>query len=116
MHHASRQAAIGLANDWYHVLRYTLNVILVGILLCINDMGFGGGNCMRMKTLLVIVGIVGASGALGAQWFKVPSPRAPRTANGEVDLAGATPRLANGRPDLSGVWMTAEPLCVIRGV
>ena len=68
-----------------------------------------------VRTLLMIVVFVGASGSIGAQWFKVPSPRAPRTANGEVDLTAATPRLANGRPDLSGVWMTAEPLCVIRG-
>src|SRR5688500_8808396 len=68
-----------------------------------------------MRTILMIVVILGAPGSLGAQWFKVPSPRAPRTATGEVDLAAPAPRLANGRPDLSGVWMTAEPLCVIRG-
>jgi hypothetical protein len=69
----------------------------------------------RVNAILIIVAITGASGSLGAQWFKVPSPRAPRTATGDVDLAAAAPRLANGRPDLSGVWMTAEPLCVIRG-
>jgi hypothetical protein len=69
----------------------------------------------RVGTILMIVVILGAPGSLGAQWFKVPSPRAPRTASGEVDLTAPTPRLANGRPDLSGVWMTGEPLCVIRG-
>jgi hypothetical protein len=64
---------------------------------------------------LAIVFMAAASGSPAAQWFKYPSPRAPRTANGEVDLAAPAPRLANGKPDLSGVWMTAEPACVIRG-
>src|SRR4030095_6047246 len=68
-----------------------------------------------VRTLLTLVIFVGASVSIGAQWFAVPTPRAPRTANGDVDLTAATPRLANGKPDLSGVWMTAEPLCVIRG-
>jgi hypothetical protein len=69
----------------------------------------------RGMTVLVTVVIAVFSGSLRAQWFNYPSPGAPRTAAGEVDLTAATPRLANGRPDLSGVWMTAEPLCVIRG-
>lgn len=67
------------------------------------------------QTVLLCVTLAGASASLYAQWFKVPSPGAPRTASGEVDLAAAAPRLANGKPDLSGVWMTADPLCVIRG-
>jgi hypothetical protein len=69
----------------------------------------------RVRTSLIVMIIAGASASLSAQWFKVPSPRAPRTATGEVDLTAPSPRLTNGRPDLSGVWMTAEPLCVIRG-
>ena len=46
-----------------------------------------------------------------AQWFKYPTPGAPRTSNGEVDLSAPAPRLANGKPDLSGVWMTGDPPC-----
>ena len=51
------------------------------------------------------------SALLLAQWFNYPSPGAPRTANGQVNLSGPTPRLANGKPDLSGVWMSAEGTC-----
>jgi hypothetical protein len=69
----------------------------------------------RTMTVLLLIIIAGAWGSVRAQWFKQPSPRAPRTSSGEVDLSAAAPRLANGKPDLSGVWMTAEPLCVIRG-
>ncbi len=69
----------------------------------------------RLMTTLAIVVMAGAWGSLAAQWFQFPSPRAPRAANGDVDLTAAAPRLATGRADLSGVWMTAEPACVIRG-
>jgi hypothetical protein len=73
--------------------------------------------CLRKQVLaiVVIVLITAASGSPAAQWFTYPSPRAPRTAAGDVDLTAPAPRLTNGRPDLSGVWMTADPLCVIRG-
>jgi hypothetical protein len=70
----------------------------------------------RLAVTILMILLAGASGSLSAQWFKYPSPRAPRTASGEVDLSAVTPRLPNGRPDLSGVWMTGEPACVIRGV
>ena len=61
-----------------------------------------------LRILMFIAVFVAASASLDAQWVKYPSPGAPRTANGEVDLSGSTPRLANGKPDLSGVWMAAE--------
>lgn len=69
----------------------------------------------RAMMLLLTIIVAGSSGSFAAQWFTYPSPRAPRTATGEVDLSAPAPRLANGKPDLSGVWMTAEPACVIRG-
>ena len=68
----------------------------------------------RAIAILTVLVSFGATSS-GAQWFNYPSPRAPRTANGGIDLAAPAPRLANGKPDLSGVWMTAEPACVIRG-
>jgi len=65
--------------------------------------------------ILAVVLLAATSGSAAAQWFNQPSPRAPRTASGEVDLSAPTPRLVTGKPDLSGVWMTGEPACVIRG-
>jgi hypothetical protein len=44
-----------------------------------------------------------------AQWANQPTPNAPRTPDGKVNMTGPAPRV-NGRPDLSGVWQAeAEP-------
>jgi hypothetical protein len=69
----------------------------------------------RLTVVLCLVFFIGVSGPLAGQWFKYPSPHAPRTASGDVDLTAAAPKLTNGKPDFSGVWMTGEPACVIRG-
>src|SRR5262245_27418387 len=43
-----------------------------------------------------------------AQWNE-PTPGAPRTPDGKVNMTGPVPRV-NGKPDLSGVWQVdAEP-------
>jgi hypothetical protein len=38
-----------------------------------------------------------------AQWLNQPTPGAPRTRDGKVNMTGPVPRL-NGKPDLSGIW------------
>lgn len=44
-----------------------------------------------------------------AQWLNVPTPGAPRTADGKVNMTGPVPRV-NGKPDLSGIWQVeGEP-------
>ena len=47
---------------------------------------------------------VAVTGTLSAQWPDFKETRAPRGADGKVDLSGPTPRTPDGRPDLSGVW------------
>jgi hypothetical protein len=63
------------------------------------------------RTLISVALVAAVSAPVHAQWYEYPSPGAPRTSTGKVDLAGATPRLANGKPDLSGVWMSEESTC-----
>jgi hypothetical protein len=52
---------------------------------------------------------VGAGLCAQAQWLNQPTPGAPRTPGGKVNMTGPVPRV-NGKPDLSGIWQAAaEP-------
>jgi hypothetical protein len=63
----------------------------------------------RWNALIFLGACLGASFCAQAQWVNQPTPGAPRTPDGKVNMTGPAPRL-NGKPDLSGVWLAeAEP-------
>ena len=62
-----------------------------------------------MTQTRIALTLAGACLCAQAQWLNNPTPGAPRTADGKVNMAGPAPR-ANGKPDLSGIWQAeAEP-------
>lgn len=46
---------------------------------------------------------------LAAQWPEHAAAKAPRLADGSVNLEAPAPRAADGRPDLSGLWERVGP-------
>ena len=63
-----------------------------------------------LSALVLVIGTTPSSVPVAAQWLSHPTPGAPRTRDGKVDLSAPTPRQANGKPDLSGLW-TADQSC-----
>jgi hypothetical protein len=57
---------------------------------------------MKIPATLVMIAVV--SGTVSAQW-SYRDPKAPRTADGSVNVNAPAPRTA-GRVDLSGIWQT----------
>ena len=49
------------------------------------------------------IALLGACVCSQAQWLNQPTPGAPRTADGKVNMTGPVP-MVNGKPDLSGIW------------
>ena len=55
------------------------------------------------------ISFLGAGLCVQAQWLNQPTPGAPRTADGKVNMTGPVSRV-DGHPDLSGIWQAqAEP-------
>jgi hypothetical protein len=61
------------------------------------------------RLICIVVVFVGTCLCAQAQWPNRPTPGAPRTADGKVNMTGPVPRV-NGKPDLSGIWQAVgEP-------
>jgi len=65
------------------------------------------GTFARMTLAGLVIAWAG-TGVAQAQWDPYPMRNVPRTADGKVDLNGATPKASDGKPDLSGFYMPTD--------
>ena len=72
-------------------------------------MGAFLGVKLRVVRITYFLPLVLICSPLGAQWFRVPDPKLPRTPDGKPNLAAPTPRRSDGKPDLNGIWRVAAP-------
>jgi hypothetical protein len=56
-----------------------------------------------MSCLRIGIALAALCFGVQAQWLHEPTPGAPRTADGKVNMTGPVPRV-DGKPDLSGIW------------
>src|SRR5262245_4822957 len=63
---------------------------------------------IRLGLAGVLAQILLVTTSLSAQWPSYPTPGAPRTPNGKVQLDAPTPKTRDGHPDLSGLWETVR--------
>jgi hypothetical protein len=64
---------------------------------------------IRAPGALVAVMTMLAAAPAAAQWPLYEAKRAPRTADGQVDLEAPAPRTADGKIDFSGLWERVGP-------
>jgi hypothetical protein len=76
-----------------------------------NIHAFHRGSDMERRFVSSVFGITAfllSCGISSAQWFDLPLPGTPRTADGKPNLAAPAPRAGDGKPDLSGIWRIAD--------
>jgi hypothetical protein len=61
------------------------------------------------RSISIAIALLAGCLCAEAQWANQPTPGAPRTPDGKVNMTGPVPRV-DGKPDLSGIWQVeAEP-------
>jgi hypothetical protein len=95
------------SNGQWHPLR-TISHALLRTEHGAGQVQYAAGSIMFMMMAMrhhvqIAIFLAATSLCADAQWLNNLDPKAPRNADGKVNMAGPVPRVG-GKPDLSGVW------------